>query len=243
MSLDFLKQITVEDPSLMKKSSGGGGRRKQWNPTAANSIRIWKDGSVYPSADLVKRFSLEYGNKPQTKEEKASGNAFDVFSSEDFAIFKVPQTVILLNVAPKAAGKTDLFGSTTYNEDGTPKSTVMDQGSKTFGKDSFLGMIQKVYGVEVNEAGFIDLVFLGQDGETAATSFGLPNGKNICHVPKEVSRGTKAGEMSYARREDPQLFILYPLSLLKPEQDAANLDTKLEQTEEVSDLVAEEATA
>lgn len=235
MDLDFLKKIEVTDPATMRKpSSGGGGRRKEWNPTHPNTIRVWKDGSVFPSTDLAERFDLEYQARPTEvpplagsepapdgKKEKwiTPGSAFDVFDSKDFPIFKTPQRVILANVAPRGAGKADLFGSVGYDDKGAPLTSVLDQGSTTFGKAELLPMIKEVYGLEPGDK-YIDLVFLGQDGEKAAKHFGLPDGKKACVVPKTVSRGEKKGEATYVRREDPWLFILIPLTLLHPETAA-----------------------
>lgn len=238
MSLAFLKEIKVEETVVPKRA--GGGSRKQWNPTTANTIRIWKDGSVFPSADLVERFSLEYGNKPAEaaegeKKEKISGNAFDVFSSENFPTLKTPQAVILMNVAARAAGKTDLFGSTGYNEDGTPKSSVMDQGSKTFGKEDFLPMIETVYSQTPNEDGYIDMILVGTDGEAATQPFTIPGEKKICYVPKAITRGEKAGEVSTVRRENPVLFILYPAVLLQPAVTELNAGQKKTEAQQVGE--------
>jgi hypothetical protein len=231
MSLDFLKQIKVDAPPDNLRASSGP--RKQWNPTTANTIRVWKNGALYPSQDLVDRFGLEYGNKPTSKEEKVTGNAFDIFSSTDLSLFQSPQPVILLNPVAKSAGKADAFASVGYNEDGTPKASVMDQGSVTFGKDTLLPMLLKTYAVAPSEEkGYIDLVLLGQDGETAQSPYVLPNGKTVCPVPKEISRGDKAGEMTYVRRENVQLFILYPLAVLHPEETSEVLQAKEEEVAE-----------
>lgn len=231
--LDFLKEIKVDDPATMKspRSGGGGGVRKQWNPITPNTIRVWKDGSVFPSADLVERFDLEYGPRPldvaeagaePAGEEKKpkwlqSGNAFDVFDSADFPIFKTPQRVLIANVVAKAAGKADLFASIEWDPlTGEPKNSVMDQGANTFGKNELLPLIEDVYQLSPGEK-FIDFVLLGKDGESATRHFSLPDGKEVCVVPKKISRGPKKGQMTYARREDPWLFILYPLLTLHPE--------------------------
>lgn len=243
MSLDFLKQIKVEDVALPTKT--GGGRRKEWNPTITNAIRVWKDGSIFPSQQLVERFSLEYGSKPVEVEKggpknKVSGNAFDIFESSNFPTLNTAnQNLIILNVTPKHVGKTDAFGSTSYNEDGTPKTSVMDQGSATFGKDNLLPMLNKIYGIEPGDKGFIDLVLLGTDGISAQVPFELPNGKRVCMVPKEISRGNKAGEMTYARRESPIMFVLYPASMLDIKDDGAGLenDTKGTVDTKVQDAV------
>lgn len=229
MSLDFLKQIRIEDPAIVqKRSSGGGGRRKDWNPAAGYKIRVWKDGSVFPSAELVSLFSLEYGNKP-AEGEKVTGNALDIFLSKDFPVFNTPVPLVLVNVVSKEAGKTDVFGSTTYNEDGTPKANVMEQGSNTFGKACLLPMLKEVYNIELgDDRPYVDLEFLGDPEADGFQSFQLPNGRAICHVPKQVARGDRKGEMTYARRENPKLYVLYPVAV---QETGAELEQAPEQKE------------
>lgn len=208
--LDFLKKITVDDPGTMKKV----GNRKAWNPAPeVLALRVWKDGSVFPSEVLVKWFHLDYAKK----DAASKGNGLDVFSSAQFPIFKTPKTLILLNVVDKEMSKIDLFGTTGYDEDDNPTTSVLDQGAPTFGKKTLLPLIKEVYGVEPNETGFIDLILLGADGLEAVEPFKLPDGKTLCHVPKTVSRGDKQGEGSYIRRENPRLYALYPATLMEEE--------------------------
>lgn len=221
--LDFLNDIKVDAPEI--KKGAGGGHRKAWTPTVPLAIRLWKDGSVYPSQDLVERFDLEYHDKPADDDKTPTlGSAFDVFESAHFPIFNTPKPVVLINVTSRALGKADLFARTDWTEEGKPTFSVMEQGSNSFGKirkdpkegKGLLQMIEDTYGVVPNETGFIDLVIIGQDGEAAKTAFALPSGKTICYVPKEVARGERKGEMSVVRRENPWLYILYPYDLIHP---------------------------
>lgn len=222
MSLDFLKQIKVDDPATMRKS-GGGGHRKAWNPTEGLRIRVWKDGSVFPSEELVKWFDLEYREKDALNQ----GNALDIFPSKQLPIFKTPNELILLNVVGKDKPKTDVFGSVGYVADaeelpegtvvGEPLFSVMDQGATTFGKKNLLPMIKEVYDVEPNEEGYIDLVLLGQDGLDATQKFEIS--KDFCHVPKQVSRGDNAGAPTYVKRNHPRLYALYPATMLEAAEE------------------------
>lgn len=225
MALDFLKKITVTAPEKAPRT--GGGPRKNWNPIGF-CIRVWKSGAIFPSQELVDRFNLEYGNKPAENEDP-SGYALDIFSSADSTLLKAPETLIVVNVTSKADNKTDVFGATTYNEDGTPKSSVMDQGSVTFGKTTLLPMLKSVYGIELSdERPFVDLQFLGQDGVEAREPFVLPNNLTVGYVPKFVARGERKGEMSVARREDLQMYILYPVP---QDEDVAYPDQAGEDTD------------
>jgi len=224
MSLDFLKNIKVEDPALMKKS-GGGGVRKEWNPTG-KTIRVWKDGSIFPSEELVEYFDLEY----RPKDVDHQGNGLDVFPTSQFPIFKSPQPLILINVVDKAKPRIDVFGTVGYYAEaegvelpegvkaGDPQLSVLDQGAATFGKNRLLPMIKETYDVEPNEKGFIDLVVLGADGTEATQPFALS--KDFCHVPKAVTKGDLKGTATYQRREYPRLYALYPATLLETTSDA-----------------------
>lgn len=237
--LDFLKDISLDESEIIKaaKSKGtGGGRKKDWNPTYANTIRIWKDGSVFPSADLVELFDLEYKARPIVaadapdldengkKIEKwiQPGNAFDVFDSAEFPAFKSPQRFIIANVVGKGAGKADLFASVTWDAlTGEPENSVMDQGANTFGKSDFLGLLKDIYGIELSDdLPYADLVLLDSKGElkdTPPQPFKLVGDKKIAFVPKKVSRGDAKGSLTVVRREDPWLFVLYPLVKIHPE--------------------------
>lgn len=64
--LGFLKSSTVEEAKDTPK--GKGGKSKQWNPVPSIlAIRVWKDGSVFPSQALVDKFQLEYQKAKITK--------------------------------------------------------------------------------------------------------------------------------------------------------------------------------
>lgn len=67
--LSFLSKAQVEEVKT-RRGGGGGGSRKPWNPIATLlAIRVWKDGSIFPSEAAVKRFNLEYPAVTITKGE------------------------------------------------------------------------------------------------------------------------------------------------------------------------------
>lgn len=213
--LDFLSKIKVDDPSTMKKS-GGGGHRKAWNPDPATlALRVWKDGSIFPSERLVKWLDLEY----RQKGVEVQGKGLDVFPSEKLPVFKSPTPLIVVNAVDKEEPRIDLFGTTGYDEDEMPTGSVMDQGAATFGKKTLLPMIKEVYGVEPNETGFIDLILLGQDGTEATQKFDVAGDKDFIYVPKVISKGDNAGAGSYAKRDHPRLYVLYPATMLEAAVD------------------------
>lgn len=236
MNLDFLKNVGINEEELDKKAprASGGGHRKEWNPTHPLTIRVWKDGSVFPSADLAERFDLEYVDRPaagepeELKKWSQPGNAFDIIDSQDFPVFRTPKRLILANVIAKSEGKADLFRTGDWDAvSGAQNASVMTQGANTFGKSTFVPMIKEVYGTDLlaGEQPYVDLTFIGKDGEKASQHFALPEGKKVCFIPKKIARGDKQGAPTVVRREDPWLYILVPLpyEAKKPEEKGAKL--------------------
>src|SRR5256885_1016617 len=76
--LEFLKKASLVANEIVKPAVARTTVAKNRNPETAD-IRIYKDGSVYPSAALVTEFDLPYRNK-----DVAGGQAFDVFKSSDY---------------------------------------------------------------------------------------------------------------------------------------------------------------
>lgn len=158
--LAFLQNITVVADEQPRRV---GVSKKEWNPPTGHVIRIWKDGSVFPSEQLVKDFELEYRKRPSEEELDAlkaeskprpfPGNGFDVADSQDFPIFQTGgNRLLIISVAEKDAGRVDMFNTVNCEEDGTPKISVMDQGNTTFGKDFLIPKIEEIYGLTFAKA-------------------------------------------------------------------------------------------
>lgn len=216
--LSFLKNITAEAPAKQPRTVGP---RKERNPELQLALRIFKDGSIYPSQGLVDRFNLEYPKQAPASVEGgepahvAPGNGLDIFSINDFSFLKGVENVLVVNVVAKDEPKVDVFGRTDYDEKtGEPLSSVMDQGATSFGKNELLGMIDKFYELNPDEKVGLDLVFLGIDGEEANVPYKLRDDLKVCYVPKTLSRGGKKGEPTFQKRDNPKLFILYPKVLI-----------------------------
>jgi hypothetical protein len=206
--LNFLKSVKVQAQEVVRKVSGP---RKQRNPENAD-LRVFADGSVYPSASLVERFNLEYGPKP-TKETPATGFGFDVIDSKEFGnVLETPERCLWISPVPRAEGKIDLFMTVKYDENGIPTGSVLDQGTKTFGTDTLLPLLEEIYGIKLGEnRKFVDLKFHGVPGEDGTESpLTLPDGKTVTFVPKSVDRGKKKGTPTVVRRENPSFWCLYP---------------------------------
>lgn len=253
---DFLAGASIADVAETTAKRVGG-PRKDRNPEGL-SIRIFRDGSVYPSTELVSKFNLEFVSavkvgsnesanaegetkvKSAFKVEGDAGCGFDIIDTELFPAFKLPsgKRIILISPVNRKEGRVDLFASTTYNEDGTPKSSVLDQGAKTFGTEEFIPMLESVYGIKFREAikdapegspkftegvESVDLMLV------ADPSTGEPWKKDVCFFPKKVSRGKDAGSYNVARREYVQMYALVPATMVQPQ--AAETQATTEVTE------------
>jgi hypothetical protein len=187
--LSFLKGAKVTEVTPEKGKSGGPRKQRNPNPTLV-AIRVFKDGSVFPSQAAVDMFSLEYRDavitwedvpaqpavmgtdgkikkeaKEAHKRRKSSvdgevGNGFDVIDSRTWANYKGEGNLIFISPVSKNAGKVDLFASTVYDDNGKG-SSVMDQGAATFGSEILVPAIKDIYGIELNdEKPYVDMVIL-----------------------------------------------------------------------------------
>jgi hypothetical protein len=214
MNLDFLKNISIAEAETKVRKTG---ETKSKFPVDAD-IRIYKSGAVYPSPALVAAWDLEYRNKPADPKGKPEGNGIDVIDSRDWAQAKnLPMSLIFVAACARKQGKVDLFASVGYNENGEPATSVLTQGASTFGKQ-FLETLKEVYGAPVAEEleanGFVDLSIV-----MSQPPFKSPN--DIYHIPKVVSRGDKAGELTYERRENLNIYAMVLASTIQQQAKPA----------------------
>lgn len=233
----MLGQLTAVEPPVVANKRASGGPRKEWNPTTAD-IRIWKDGSVYPSQALVQKWGLEFTARAFDEAsgkwtDEPGGLGFDVFHTADYPAIQGPNLVGIVPVK-RSEGKIDLFASCNYytakdkaNGDipegakiGDPVTSVMEQGSNTFGKE-LLKMLNTSYDVIPNAEGYIDLLVFGDPIKNI-------NGSEIYNIPKKLKKGDKAGELSYVRREKVSVFVLIPAN---DDQPTGSLDSDTKATE------------
>ena len=170
--LNFLQSSAVEEVVPGQRAKGGGGPRKQWQPNPSIvAIRLWRDGSVYPSNAAIAKFDLEYKKAVITKEDlplkegqteaerkqrnvyafpNGTGNGFDVVDSRVWEQFKAADGSGMLFIVPtqKTEAKVDLFGTSNYTEDGEPKALVAEQGAKTFGSAVLIPAVEELYGIK-----------------------------------------------------------------------------------------------
>jgi len=170
--LGFLNSSKIEEVVAPARK---GGVRKEWNPAPSIvAVRLWKNGSIFPSQAAVDKFDLAYKNATVKKEpiklkegevadpEKpkfkntysfpdGSGYGFDLLDSRSWNEVKAGEGAMLFVAAvPKSEGKVDLFNTVAYDDAGVPKVTVMEQGALTFGQQVLLPAVEAVYGVNFN---------------------------------------------------------------------------------------------
>lgn len=225
MNLDFLKDVEVE---AIKKSAPKGKTSVPSLPTEAD-LRVFPNGKVFPSEAFAAKMNLEFqarknvapeGEDPQLE---VVGNGLDIFRSSEWGMLKgaLEQEVLFMCTVPKALAKVDMWGSTKYEEDGSPKASVLTQGANTFAKKRLVPMIAEVYGINWDEALFVDLSFNEE--------YPIVSPTGIYHLPKIVSTGEKKGTATYIRREN---LTICPLVV-------AHVEGKTHKTEPTPDVIAE----
>jgi hypothetical protein len=206
---DFLDSVELVE--VVEETKEVVSRKLEYNPTNGADFRVFADGRIFPSLALVEELGLEYTDK-----DAAKGNGFDVFSTKawDFYPKNAPAHAVLISVVSKALPKVDVFSTTRYNADGSPISSVIDQGASTFGKELLL-LLEDVYNPEpanLEEAAtymplltnkkFIDLKIL--------TAKRIATKDDIYYIPKMVTKGKDAGSIEHIRREN---LSLHPLAI------------------------------
>jgi hypothetical protein len=175
--LGFLKSAKVEQ--VPESAKGTGGVKKDRTPEGL-AIRLFKNGSVYPSQALVDKFDLEYKKGTPTKVEvkdkvmddlKAKGaevdapktktvwafdngvgNGFDVIDSRQWHQFKADGSMIFISPVGKDEPKVDLFGLVRRDEvTGEPTESVMTQGTVTNGLRILVPAVKEIFGIELGE--------------------------------------------------------------------------------------------
>lgn len=227
MNFEFLNNIVPVN--IEKQERVYVSRKINRNPSGL-AIRIYKDGSVYPSQELVDKFNLEYGVE--------GNNGLDVFSSNEWGQFPKGDDIpnlLLVAVVAKNEPKVSLFKETEYNEDGSPKNSVLEQGSK---RPELIEKIREVYNMNTYQPegylyvegtpALVDPLFdssnhVDLEINTEVTIFaGLPQ----YIIPKKIVKGAKKGEMSYEIRQN---LSVHPLTL-KVDTEAVSVEVSQEES-------------
>lgn len=182
---EHLKGLVVKDEKVTKRQPAA-----EKTPTGL-TVRLFKSGKVYPSKELVEKFSLEY--QPNV-EGTYPGCGFDILDSAEWAPFKSGTRMLFLSPVDRSRARVDLFGMCKYNEDLTPMVTVMNQGSVS--KD--LLNLAKSIGLMTETDKWVDLTLL--------IDYGVKTQDGIAFVPKTISKGKNVGKRDYERRENTTFY-------------------------------------
>lgn len=185
---DVLKNAVFTDQKAKVKVKVGK------NPTGL-TLRIYANGDVYPSQQLIDQFDLEYYSQ-----DSQSGIGFDVIDSKNWEPTKAFDRMIIFGVVPKHEPKVDLFNRVKFNDNGTPVSNVFDQGSPS---PKLLNLVKDL-GLLKEGDKFVDLQIF--------TDFPITMEDGIALVPKELAKGGKKGTPSYQRREN---VVFYPVDVVE----------------------------
>lgn len=194
----FLNTLTLEPTAVAAARITATGTIK--NPTTAD-LRVFRNGAIFPSQKLVDASDLTYRHK--SSEE--AGNAFDIIDSREWPQYpqNAPEHAVFIALVPRKSPKTDLFSYTKFNEDGTPYSDVMTQGTAGYGKE-LLALLSQVYNVP------IETMFAGQPYvDLVITQDALPASNNgLYYFPKAITKGEDKGKSECVRRENSNPFVL-----------------------------------
>lgn len=197
MNLDFLKNVKLE---AVDKATPKARVTVITLPEEAD-LRIFKNGRVYPSVAYAEKHALEFvpkeniADKDEPEKLIIMGNGLDIFSSKDWSMIgDIEQAILFCAVVPKSSPKVDMWASTKYEEDNTPKASVFTQGTNTFAKTRLIPMLADVYGVNWDTTAFVDLKIVEEQPMVSANGYYV--------VPKIVSTGNRKGQPDYIRREN-----------------------------------------
>lgn len=204
MKLDFLSKVTVSAAPVQKPVRDTTKKVRQ--PESGLTIRLFKDGSVYPSNELIAQFKLEY--QPRDPDKKPVGFGLDVIDSRDMTNqINTPVAFVGVSLNPRYEGKLDLFSMCKYDETtGLPVGSVADQGSNSFGKAELIPLLEQVYGDDFafNDQGFVDLQIIIDQPIVS------PDGRFFFY--KKIVRGADAGKKTYVIRDNTSVFALVPVA-------------------------------
>lgn len=185
---NFLRACTLVDTGRVRSP-------KSVNPSGL-TVRIFSNGEVFPSFELVEKFNLEY--KAIDSGEVTYG--FDVLDSTEWTPLMDQPRMIIFGVTPKTEPKVDLFSTCRYTEHGNPKISVKNQG----GTSEVLLALVRSMGYLTDAQKYCDLELV--------TEFPINMQDGISHIPKVIERGEKKGEKTNIRRDN---VVYYPVNTVE----------------------------
>ena len=232
VNLNFLKNVKLKPIEVLAPTKR---IRVPKLPGDDVSLRVFANGKIYPSKAFAKEMDLEYQDRKELSDGSYAiyGNGLDIFSSKQWDMYpdNAEEHYLFAAVVPKAFAKVSVFSSTKYQEDNTPKNSVLTQGFSAFTKTELLDMLTDVYGINWDIKEYVDLVFVNSPVESET---------GIYHIPKLVTSGKKKGEHTFIRRDKIDICPLVPKETVMntPVKDAEEILS--ESTPEVSDEATDE---
>ena len=217
MDLSFLKNVEVKE---VKKVSRVAKDSVKKIPVDGADFRIYKNGLIFTHPTTAIKYSLEYGNKnlivqdDNTVKKTIHGNGLDIFSSENWSMVPTEETILFIAIVPREGNsKIDVYGTTSYNEDGSSKRSIDANFISTFGKDVLVDMLSDIYAVDWSIVEFIDL--------NIVTEYPIESPNDLYSIPKIVSRGKKKGQPTLVIRKD---IKIYPLVIFEQPDGQVDLE-------------------
>lgn len=220
MNLDFLKNAEVKEVETKKKVSKA---TLEKFPVEGANFRIYQNGRIFTDPATADKYNLHFGPKEtviipgkDSTEDKSKevpvGNGLDIFSSDDWQQLPVEETVLFVGIVPRNGnGKIDVYGSTSYDEDGSPKRSIDANSITTFVKEWLVPQLEEVYGVNFEDEGYVDLMI--------AEDYQIITKSHVYSIPKTQSRGDDKGKLVFNTRKDISVFplVVFDAGTVAPE--------------------------
>lgn len=239
MNLDFLKNVEVKEVVTKAKVSKA---TLDKFPVEGADFRVFSNGRIFTSPATADKYLLHFGAKEtiiipgkDSSEDKSKdvpvGNGLDIFSSEDWQQLAPEETILFIGIVPRDGnGKIDVYGSTSYDDDGEPKRHIDANSVTTFVKEWLVPQLETVYGIDFEENAFVDLVI--------AEDYKIETKSHVYSIPKTQSRGDDKGKLVFNTRKDIDVF---PLVVFQPATEPEGETVDPDQTDLEDAIVEAEA--
>jgi len=251
MDLSFLKNVEVKEVAVKAKADRV---KLDKFPIEGASFRVYKNGRIFTAPVVAGKYALEFSAKEEVVipgkdsdddkiKEVATGNGLDIFSSENWQMIATPSPMLFVAVVPRDGNpKIDIYGSTTYEDDGTAKRSIESNTVSTFAKEYLIPQLETLYGINFEEVDFVDLIM---NTEYAIEAPKTKNGDRMYSIPKTVSRGDNKGDLVFLTRKNISVFPLTVFEgIAEPEGEEVveeagkqvDLEESIEEVQEAADV-------
>jgi len=237
MDLSFLKNVEVKDVAVKAKAQR---ITLEKTPIEGADFRVYKNGRIFTQPTTANKYTLEFGPKTSivvpgkessedTTKEITSGNGLDIFSSKNWQMIAVEKELLFVGIIAREGNpKIDVYGSTTYDENGDNKRSIDNNTVSSFGKDVLVPYLEEIYGIDWDQTEFVDLK-IEEDYQILANEV---NGDRVYSIPKTVSRGDNKGELTYVTRKNALVFPLVVFEgIQEVEGNQVDLEDSIEEVE------------